>query len=217
MGDTGGLHRDSAITLAQGKAILKPPLPLPVLQVPLGQPQHNTCGVGEWGQKPNRPPTPRKPLVGYLPVMLTAGEGSLVLPSPGSHRPQLCSWGESNCPQDYSPLGLSPPHPHAFPKQTTRQGQQQLAEGVTAGSSSPESGGSKKSGKGPSSSYQQWRPLGGVIWVRGIWLPGQGCCLWTRPEIWGSDAPLKDTQSCHHLARHRQESRSGGESIPLLL
>lgn len=102
MGDSGGHHRDSALTLAS------PPPSRPPGRTWMPPAKHMWGGGG--GQKPNRSPTPKKLLVRYLPIMLTAGEGSLVPPFPGSHRPQLCSWGESNCPQDYNPksLGLSP-------------------------------------------------------------------------------------------------------------
>lgn len=59
------------------------------------------------------------------------GRSTLVPPSPGGYRPQLCCCAESNCPQDRRQPSIpeaAPFTPHASPEQSRRQGQQQLGE-----------------------------------------------------------------------------------------
>lgn len=110
---------------AQERAGLKPPLPHPFLLVALGHHQRGRK-AGGGGQSPAA--SPRKFLVGYLSVILTAGGGHAPggwgprragATSPRGHRPQSWCWGESNCPRPQvapNPWGC-PPHtpPPCFP------------------------------------------------------------------------------------------------------
>lgn len=149
------------------------------------------------------------PPEGFLSVMLGSQslEGceprclgrSMVPPSLGRHRPQLCCWGHSNCPQDHrqpKSLGLFPSHP--MPPLNNPEGRVSSSWGMgCSGDILSRIGGLKESQKGSqphlNRDYSEE-------------LCGEG-----DSSYWGSDTPPRDTQLCRHLARHRRGSRRGRE------